>query len=140
MAAKILIVDDDADLRRTFSLLLAPEFEVVEAADGAQALALLARHRFALALVDVSMPEMDGLQFLRASHDARGGMIVVMVTAEIDLDTAKAALGEGATSYVTKPCDQDYLRAEVRRLLNPQPEDKSGRPWRVQEGTPSAGK
>ena len=134
-----MIVDDDADMRRSLKLLLTPEFEVVEAGDGRQALEALRRERPALALVDISMPQMDGLQFLRASRGERGATIVVMLTGELELERAKAALDDGASAYVTKPCDQAYLREEVRRLIRSEKRDESGRPWRVVEEEPSSG-
>ena len=136
MKKKILVVDDDPDLRGTLKLLLTPEFEVVEAANGREALAILDREHPALALVDLAMPEMDGLQFLDASRAKLRATIVVMLTAEANVDLALAAFKDGAKTYVTKPFDLEMLRSDVRYWLDPPAKDDSGRPWRVAEAKP----
>ena len=130
----VLIVDDDADLRRTLFLLLDKTYKVVEAANGKEALRFLKTRRPRLILLDISMPEMSGIEVLRAAREIDGALRIVMVTSHQELELAKSALDLGAIAYVTKPFDADFIRAEVTRLLTPAA-DKSGggRPWRVVE-------
>ncbi len=130
MAAKILIVDDDADLRRALAIVLRSLFTVLEASGGLEALALLKEERPSLVLLDVSMPGMSGLEVLAAAKDAHPGLVVVMLTSRKDVELAIRALNLGAVEYVTKPFDADYIRAEIARLIGP-PGSSSGRPWRT---------
>lgn len=131
MPAKILVVDDEEDLRSTIRALLEGEFEVLEAADGRAAVEAVRRERPRLVLLDVAMPAMSGLDALRAIRAVDPDALVVMLTSESDLETAKKALDIGAAAYVTKPFDMELLRAEARRLTSSEPDDKSGRPWRL---------
>ncbi|HXS99256.1 MAG TPA: response regulator [Elusimicrobiota bacterium] len=127
----ILIVDDDSDLRRTLVLLLGKTYRVAEAAGGPEALRVLEDSRPRLILLDVAMPEMSGIDVLRALSERREKPRVVMLTSHTEIELAKTALDLGAVEYLTKPFDADYIRAEVARLLAPPPEMNGGRPWRV---------
>ena len=130
----ILIVDDDTDLRRTLFLLLDKAYKVSEAANGKEALRFLKKQRPRLVLLDVTMPEMSGIEVLRAARELDKTLRIVMVTSHQEIELAKSALDLGAIAYVTKPFDADYIRGEVARLLTP-PDGKAGggRPWRVAE-------
>jgi DNA-binding response OmpR family regulator len=130
----ILIVDDDADLRRTLFLLLEKKYKVVAAASGKEALALLKTLRPRLVLLDITMPEMSGIEVLRAARALDQALRVVMLTSRMEIEFAKSALDLGAIEYLTKPFEADFIRAEIARLLAP-PDDKKdgGRPWRVAE-------
>lgn len=130
MAARILIVDDDADLRSSLAYILGSLFEVQEAADGAAALDILKMDRHALMLLDVSMPGMSGLEVLEAAKVLNPALIVVMLTSQQDIDIAAKALNLGAAEYVTKPFDAAYIRAEVA-LLTGKPDKPNARPWKV---------
>ncbi|MFI5345639.1 MAG: response regulator [Elusimicrobiota bacterium] len=136
MARKILVVDDDADLRRILRGLLAPFGTVLEAANGLDALGLLRAEAPALMLLDVSMPVMDGLAVLTDALAIDPKLPVVMLTGDMDMHIAKRALEAGARSYITKPFEPSSLCAEVRRLTGvgdavPDEDEASGRPWRV---------
>ena len=130
-APDILIVDDDADLRRTLVLLLGKDYRVAEAASGPEALRLLKTSRPRLVLLDVTMPEMSGIDVLRSLARRRERLRVVMLTSHTEIELARAALDLGAVEYLTKPFDADYIRAEVARLLEPPAKGDGGRPWRV---------
>jgi DNA-binding NtrC family response regulator len=130
MTETILLVDDDDDLRGALAVVLSPLFRVLEASNGKDALALLSRERPRLALLDVSMPGMSGLEVLAAAKAAAPALVVVMLTSQQDLEIAGKALNLGAIEYVTKPFDADYIRAEVSRLVGPK-EPANDRPWKV---------
>jgi DNA-binding NtrC family response regulator len=117
MPPKILVVDDDPDLRHSIRCALEAVCEVLEASNGPDALA---------------MPEMGGLAVLRAAREISPALAVIMLTGEMDLEIAREALENGARSYVTKPFDVDTLRAEVKRLIEPsKKEEGEDRPWRI---------
>ncbi|MFI5348923.1 MAG: response regulator [Elusimicrobiota bacterium] len=127
---KILIVDDDEDLRRMLRGALSPVCDVLEASNGLDALCLLQRERPRLMLLDMVMPEMDGLEVLSAARRAAPGTRVVMLTGDDDVDSAVAALDLGASAYITKPFDPAGLRDEVVRMVQPPAKDGDA-PWQV---------
>lgn len=127
---KVLIVDDDEDLRRTIKLLLGDSFQVLEAADGGAAVEAVRKERPRLILLDVSMPGMDGAATLEAVRAIDRAVTVIMLTGDSGLDTAKRTLDMGAAAYVTKPFDMDCMKSDVRRLLSTDTElEETGRPW-----------
>ena len=117
MPAKILIVDDGADFRTLLAIALAPLAEIVEAADGPEALRKIASDKPKLMLLDVSMPEMGGLAVLKKARALDPKLVVVMLTGESDLSVAKKAVELGARAFITKPFDVDAVLGELRRLL-----------------------
>ena len=130
MPATILIVDDDDDLRNSLAIILRPDYEVIEASSGAEALALIKKESPRLTLLDVSMPGIGGLEVLAAARAAVPALIVVMLTSQHDIEIAAKALNLGAVEYVTKPFDADYIRAEVSRLVRPV-KSADDKPWKV---------
>jgi DNA-binding NtrC family response regulator len=130
MAIRILIVDDDADLRSSLVHVLSSSFGVLEAANGEEALYILKLEHPPLMLLDVSMPGMSGLEVLEAAKALNPALIVVMLTSQQDIDIAARALNLGASEYITKPFDADYIRAEVTRLTG-KPDKPNDKPWKV---------
>jgi len=131
MPAKILIVDDDAALRKILRMTLVPVCEVLEASDGPEALRLIKAEKPRLILLDITMPEMGGIEVLQKARLIDPSLIVLMLTGSNDLDVAKRALENGALAYITKPFEPDSLRSEVQRLLAVDNDRPSDRPWRV---------
>lgn len=132
MAKRVLICDDEADVRCVLRMLLERDYEVVEAESGRQALRLIEAQKPALVLLDVAMPGMTGVQTLRAYHQAHPDLRTIILTSKKDVALARRALDLGATVYVTKPFDPNYLQAEVARLLEPAAGRKpEARPWRL---------
>ena len=130
----ILVVDDDADVRRGLVMLLGGEYEVREAADGESCLRAVAQACPNLVRLDVAIPGMTGIEVLRQMRSRCPNTPVLMLTAQTDISLAKQALDLGATAYITKPFDFGELRVEVRRIFEgPSPENSSQgyRPWRV---------
>lgn len=117
-----LIVDDEAELRRSVISILQStmpeiEFTIDEAATGKEAFDKVKQKQWDLVLMDVKMPEMDGLEALTAikEHDPR--TFVVLMTAHSNLNDAVLAIKEGAYDYLEKPVDADRLREIVRKSL-----------------------
>lgn len=128
----ILIVDDDAELRKALVLLLGGLGALSESADGADALLKLAAEKPRLVLLDVTMPGVGGLEALKAMVLLDPAVAVWMLTAESEIDVAKRALDLGARAYITKPFDGDSLRSQVERFLSGGSSPaKPERPWHV---------
>jgi len=115
--SRILVVDDDAHIRELIGVFLQNEgFEVIEAADGLQALSQLDTAKANLAIVDVMMPNMDGwelCQELKASFD----MPVLMLTAKGDTSQKLKGFQLGTDDYLVKPFELLELIARVKALL-----------------------
>jgi DNA-binding response OmpR family regulator len=118
MKARILIAEDDSNIRLGLVATLESEgYDVVPAADGAQALKLAAQSAFALAILDVMMPKVSGYDVCRELR-ARGDRIpVMMLTAKGEEIDKVVGLKLGADDYVTKPFGVQELLARVEALL-----------------------
>lgn len=119
---RTLIVDDEAELRRSVISILKsamPEvdFIIEEAATGKEAFAKVQQQQWDLVLMDVKMPEMNGIEALTAikEHDPR--TFVVLMTAHSNLHDAVVAIKEGAYDYVEKPVKPELLTEIVRKSL-----------------------
>ena len=112
----MLVVDDDPEVREALVLAFKTHYTVLEASSGTDALRLLAENP-RLMLLDMSMPDMGGLEVLAAARDVVAGMTVLMLTGENDIDLAKQALALGAAEYITKPFDWDQLKERVGRCM-----------------------
>lgn len=104
------------------AVLGSDQFSVTEAAGGAQALGMLKRgDRFALAIVDLMMPEMDGRQLLSAIRHAPPsevrGMPVVVLTASRSAEAEPELLRDGADDYIRKPIDPPVFNARIAAVL-----------------------
>ncbi|WP_308639354.1 response regulator transcription factor [Paenibacillus silvisoli] len=114
---KLLIVDDDPYIRELVSLLLAREgFEIVEAADGQEALAVLEHTQVQLAIIDVMMPNMDGWELCKELRDA-AELPVLMLTAKGETSQKVKGFELGADDYLVKPFEPLELVARVKALL-----------------------
>ncbi len=118
MIERVLVVDDDQSLREFLTITLGRDgFEVVAAASGPEALKAMAEAPADLALVDLKMPGMDGLETLRRLKELSETVAVVIVTAFATTETAIQALKEGAYDYLIKPFKIDELKLVVRKAL-----------------------
>jgi len=100
---RIIVADDNPLILQNLVLLLAAEFDVVAtAADGKSALDLIRRFQPDLAVLDLHIPRMDGIEITRelAQHAPRPAVVICAI--ESDLEIVKAAQGAGATGYVSK--------------------------------------
>jgi DNA-binding NtrC family response regulator len=115
---RILIVDDEPQIRRILSILLSDNgFEVTEAESGEQALTVAEKFHPDVALLDISMPGMDGLAALRALLKIHSKLDCVMMTAYSTIRSAVEAMKSGAFDYLAKPFDNDELLLIINRAL-----------------------
>jgi len=117
---RILVVDDNATNRDILTTRLkAHGYETLQAADGEEALASVKQHRPDLILLDVMMPNLDGIETCRRlkGDDTFPFLPIILVTARADSKDIVAGLEAGADEYLTKPVDQAALVARVRSVL-----------------------
>jgi CheY-like chemotaxis protein len=120
MPRKILIVDDEAFVLRVTELSLKKGgYTLIFGRDGREAVKLAGDERPALIIMDVQMPEMDGLTALRLlkQNSATASIPVIMLTARGHVLTRQDAEGSGAALFLTKPCSPMQLLKEVQRIL-----------------------
>lgn len=116
--ASVLVVDDDLDIALgLYDLLAYMGFQVTAVHTGADAIATAQRQNFDAALVDLMLPDMDGLSVLPALHRIDSTLPVIILTAFADIPKKHGSLTEGAFGYLTKPYDTEELKALVRRAI-----------------------
>jgi DNA-binding NtrC family response regulator len=110
----ILVADDEAEIREGLQLLLESEgYAVTTAETGEAALARLEERPFDLLLLDVSLPDRNGLDLLREIRQKDAALPVILITAYGSIDMARSAFKSGAQDYITKPWSNDELLAQV---------------------------
>lgn len=121
---KTLIVDDEAELRKSVTQILknlgqsdSIDFDFEEASNGNEALSKTQTHDFDLVLLDVKMPEMDGLTALKEIKENDPSTFVVIMTAHSNLNDAIIAIKDGAYDYVEKPVSPEKLSAIVKKSI-----------------------
>jgi DNA-binding response OmpR family regulator len=118
ISGHILIIDDEAALRHTLARILQrASFEVTTAASGQEGLALLGQQPFNLVYLDLRMPDMSGMDVLKAIHARLPEIPVVLFTAQPDLNSALEALRQGATDYLLKPLQPGDLIERTETIL-----------------------
>lgn len=116
--ARILIVDDEAPIRQGCAKILAEEGAHVEIAeDGRVGLEKAKASAFDLALIDLKMPQMDGMELLRHLGELDPDLVKIVITGYATLETAIEAVQKGAYDYLPKPFTPNELRTRVRRGL-----------------------
>jgi len=116
---KILVVDDDPEVRMaTRDFLSSKGYEVVVAEGGREALRLLDASPPDVVLLDVAMPDLDGMETLKRIVATHPTMPVIMVTANADIEITSKVLQLGAADYVPKPFDLDYLDQAITIQLS----------------------
>ena len=115
-ALGILVVDDEAIVRDSLGEWFREDGHRVDTAENArEALHLLAEHRYDIALVDIKMPGMDGLELQARMAAACADLTIIIMTAFASVDSAVRALKAGAYDYITKPFDPDDLSHLIRK-------------------------
>ena len=114
---RILVADDEESMRWVLSKALRKKgYSVDLAADGNQALRQVREQSYDLAIVDIKMPGMSGLEFLDKGRELRPDLLVVVMTAEASMKNAVEAMKRGAYDYITKPFDLEVIDAIIEKV------------------------
>ena len=116
--ARILVIDDEKHQRDILQMILDSEgYETVTAGNGRQALQAVQAQTFDLALTDLKMPDMNGIDVLRDLIKVQPGLCVILMTAHGSIDSAVEAMRHGAFDYLTKPLEREQLLLVLGRAL-----------------------
>jgi len=116
--ARILVVDDELSMRELLSIVLKREgYQVLLADNGQAALDVLKQEPIDLLISDIKMPDMSGVDVLRAAKAVDQDVLAIMVTAFASTETAVEAMRLGACDYLSKPFDIDVLKMKVREKI-----------------------
>jgi two-component system response regulator PilR (NtrC family) len=117
-APRVLVVDDERSMRELLAIVLKREgYEVVLAESGGAAVAALEHGAFDLLISDIKMPDMSGVDVLRAAKQIDPDILGIMITAFASTETAIEAMRLGACDYLSKPFDIDLLKMKVREKV-----------------------
>ena len=113
----MLVVDDDPGPRQTLRIVFGDEFDVILAENGPQALQLFQHHSIEVAILDIKMPGMSGIELLDKLKSLDPEVQVLMLTGFETVETAKQALRLGACDYISKPFILNELKSSVSVAL-----------------------
>src|SRR5262245_21742909 len=115
---RILVVDDERSMRELLAIVLRREgYEVLLADSGQSAISMLEREAVDLLISDIKMPDVSGVEVLRAAKRIDQDILGIMITAFASTDTAVEAMRLGACDYLSKPFDIDLLKMKVREKI-----------------------
>lgn len=114
---RILLVDDDEQIRRLLLDLLQDDYHCTEASSAEEALGFLREHEFDIVLSDINLGGMSGLDLVPLILEDNPEAVVVMISGEQTIEAAIEALRAGAFDYITKPMDLRHVEAAVKRAL-----------------------
>jgi DNA-binding response OmpR family regulator len=116
--SKILVVDDEPSVAEVLTEFFTSKgYEVISASGGLEGLSKAEKHRPDVILLDVRMPDMDGITVLRRIREVNPWVGILMMSGNSDTEAAKEALQLGAFDYILKPFDFDYLDRAVHKML-----------------------
>ena len=124
-AARILVIDDDENIRKVLETILEDEGYIVETAETAKkGIEVSEKAFYDLALIDVRLPDMEGIDLLSKLRNTKPKMRKIIVTGYPTLQNAVAAVNKGAEAYVMKPFEVDKILQTIREQLKKQEEEK----------------
>jgi two-component system, OmpR family, KDP operon response regulator KdpE len=126
---RVLVVDDEPAIRRFLKASLGAQgFDVTEAQDATGALAQMARSAVDVLVLDLGLPDMDGLEVIRKLRDEGSAVPIIVLSSRSDEVAKVRALDLGADDYVTKPFGVDELLARIRAALRHRLQQQGERP------------
>jgi DNA-binding NtrC family response regulator len=123
--SRILIIDDDETIRKVVETILRDEGYTVETADtGKKAIEMSEKTFFNMALIDVRLPDMEGIELLTKLHDTKPKMRKIIITGYPTLQNAMGAVNKGADAYIMKPFDVEKMLQTIEEQLKKQEEER----------------
>lgn len=117
--AKLLIIDDEKSIRKTLREILEYEkYQVDEAADGMEGIAMIQKEKYDIVLCDIKMPKMDGIEVLEKVMQVSADTPVVMISGHGNIETAVEAVKKGAFDFIAKPLDLNRLLVTIRNAMD----------------------
>ena len=113
----ILICDDERGVRESLKVLLEKEYDLSFASDGAEAIQHVQKNNPDVAILDIKMPNVNGLVALRKIKELKPNVRVVIITGYESTDVAAEAINAGADDYLNKPFDGERIKAQIKTLL-----------------------
>jgi DNA-binding NtrC family response regulator len=120
----VLIVDDEVGTRESLRMILKNDYEVLLAKNAEEAFQVVKERSPDVILLDIILPDLDGLKVLEKIKQRDSDMIIIMITATRTVKTAVEAMKLGAYDYITKPFDTDELCLIIHRALSTQALEK----------------
>jgi len=122
-SAKILIIDDDESIRKVLASILQDKgYEADTAKDGEEAIKKAKNNFYNLALIDIRLPDMEGIELLNKLKDSTPKMVKIILTGYPSLDNAIDAVNRGADGYLIKPVNVSVLNEKIEEHLKKQEE------------------
>lgn len=123
--ARILVVDDDENIRKVLTMILEDEGYTVDTAETAKkAIEKTRKNFYNLALIDIRLPDMEGIELLTKMRDTTPKMRKIIITGYPTLQNAIEAVNRGADAYILKPFDVNKVLATIKEQLRKQEEEK----------------
>ncbi|MCS7124755.1 MAG: response regulator [Candidatus Bathyarchaeota archaeon] len=123
--ARILIVDDDENIRKVLSMILEDEgYSVDQAETAKQAIEKTKKNFYNIALIDIRLPDMEGIELLTKMRDTVPRMRKIIITGYPTLQNAIEAVNRGADAYILKPFDVNKVLATIKEQLRKQEEER----------------
>jgi two-component system response regulator HydG len=113
---KILVVDDQYSLRESIRMALKDKYSVITASGAREALQYLSEDHVELVLLDIKLPDIDGIKVMKEIKKRYPKIIIILMTAHAPYDTLKDALESGASGYIIKPFGRDELVEILNRV------------------------
>ncbi len=114
---RVLIADDEDGIRESLKLILEREYEVTAVSNGQDAWDRLSRDGFDLAVLDIKMPKLDGMEIIRRAKQHKIATPILVLTAYQSVEVAKEAVKLGAIDYIPKPFDRDVIVQAIQDIV-----------------------
>jgi DNA-binding NtrC family response regulator len=132
--ARVLVVDDEEGVRKSLKTVLEEKGCLVDTAENGQEAIAKSKTRFYnLALIDIRLPDMDGVKLLTSMSDTTPKMVKIIITGYPSLENAIEAVNKGADGYIVKPFAMEQLLDTVKEYLRKQQESKKYSEEKVKE-------
>ncbi|MCX5715540.1 MAG: response regulator [Candidatus Omnitrophica bacterium] len=114
---QVLICDDEEGVRESLNLILSEDYKLSFATNGVEALDYLKVNNPDLVIMDIKMPQKNGLETLKELHRHKPNLKVIMITGYQSVETAREATKYGIFEYITKPFDSKVVKTTVKKAL-----------------------